>query len=51
MTEIFFLLRLKPALRKYVEDRVGPVLATRNGAHIGPVNAAVNSSASSNSHT
>ena len=51
MTEIFFLLRLKPALRKYVEDRVGPVLATRNGAHIGPVNAAVNTSASSNSHT
>ena len=36
MTEVFFLLGLKPALKKYVEDRVGPVLAARNGAPIGP---------------
>ncbi len=36
MTEVFFMLRLKPALKKYVEDRVGPVMAARNGANIGP---------------
>ena len=36
MTEVFFLLGLKPQLKKYVEDRVGPVLAARNGAPIGP---------------
>jgi uncharacterized membrane protein YGL010W len=35
MTEVFFMLRLKPALKKYVEDRVGPVMAARNGANIG----------------
>lgn len=46
MTEVFFLLRLKPALKRYVEDRVGPVMAARNGANIGPVNAPI----SSNSH-
>ena len=37
MTEVFFMLGLKPALKKYVEDRVGPTLAQRNGAPIGPV--------------
>ncbi len=36
MTEVFFALGLKAALKKYVEDRVGPVLAARNGAPIGP---------------
>ncbi len=46
MTEVFFLLRLKPALKRYVEDRVGPVMAARNGANIGPVNTPI----SSNSH-
>lgn len=29
MTEVFFLLGLKPALRQYVEARVGPVVARR----------------------
>jgi len=37
MTEVFFMLGLKTALKKYVEDRVGPTLAERNGAPIGPV--------------
>ena len=37
MTELFFMLGLKSALKKYVEDRVGPTLAARNGAPIGPV--------------
>ena len=37
MTEVFFVLGLKATLKKYVEDRVGPVLAARNGAPIGPV--------------
>lgn len=36
MTEVFFLLGLKPLLKKYVEDRVGPLLKERNGAPIGP---------------
>ena len=36
MTEVYFMLRLKMPLKKYVEDRVGPVLAARNGAAIGP---------------
>lgn len=36
MTEVFFALGLKSALKKYVEARVGPVLAARNGARIGP---------------
>ena len=36
MTEIFFMLGLKSALKKYVEARVGPELAARNGALIGP---------------
>lgn len=36
MTELFFILGLKPQLKKYVEDRVGPTLAARNGAPIGP---------------
>jgi uncharacterized membrane protein YGL010W len=36
MTEVFFLLKLKPDLQRYVEARVGPVLAQRNGAAIGP---------------
>ena len=43
MTELFFILRLKSALKKYVEDRVGPVMARRDGAAIGPANS--NSSA------
>ena len=42
MTEVFFMLRLKPALKKYVEDRVGPTLAVRNGAPIGPVGSGEN---------
>ena len=37
MTEVFFSLGLKAVLKKYVEDRVGPTLAQRNGAPIGPV--------------
>ena len=36
MTEVFFMLELKRALKTYVEDRVGPTLAARNGAPIGP---------------
>jgi len=36
MTEAFFHFGLKPELRKYVEARVGPTLAARNGATIGP---------------
>jgi uncharacterized membrane protein YGL010W len=36
VTEVFFLLGLKPDLKKYVEARVGPVLPERNGAPIGP---------------
>ncbi|MEO8102898.1 MAG: Mpo1-like protein [Betaproteobacteria bacterium] len=36
MTEVFFMLGLKAALKKYIEDRVGPTLAERNGAPIGP---------------
>lgn len=36
MTEVFFLLKLKPDLQRYVEARVGPTLAARNGAPIGP---------------
>ncbi|MEQ1516508.1 MAG: Mpo1-like protein [Usitatibacteraceae bacterium] len=38
MTELFFALGLKRELKKYVEARVGPVLAARNGAPIGPTN-------------
>ena len=37
VTEVFFALGLKRALKKYVEARVGPLLATRDGATIGPV--------------
>jgi uncharacterized membrane protein YGL010W len=36
MTEVFFLLKWKPELQRYVEARVGPTLAARNGATIGP---------------
>ena len=36
VTEVFFALGLKSALKKYVEARVGPVMAARNGAPIGP---------------
>ncbi len=36
MTEFFFLLKWKPELQRYVEARVGPTLAARNGATIGP---------------
>ena len=36
MTEVFFMLGLKPVLKKYVEDRVGPTLARRNGTPVGP---------------
>lgn len=36
MTEVFFLLKWKPELQRYVEARVGPTLAARNGAPIGP---------------
>lgn len=43
MTEFFFMLRLKPTLKKYVEDRVGPVMPARNGISIGPaVEASIN---------
>ena len=37
MTEVFFMLGLKKTLKKYVEARVGPLLAARNGAPIGPI--------------
>ena len=37
MAEVFFKLGLKRNLQTYVEDRVGPTLAARNGAPIGPV--------------
>ncbi len=40
MTEVFFMLGLKATLKKYVEDRVGPTLAARDGAPIGPGNGA-----------
>ncbi len=36
MTELFFALGLKRVLKQYVEARVGPVLAARDGAPIGP---------------
>lgn len=36
MTELFFMLGAKSQLKQYVEARVGPVLAQRNGAMIGP---------------
>lgn len=36
VTEVFFILGLKATLKKYVESRVGPLLAARNGAPIGP---------------
>jgi uncharacterized membrane protein YGL010W len=36
MTEVFFALGLKADLQMYVEARVGPVLAARDGAAIGP---------------
>ncbi len=45
MTEVFFVLGLKSTLKKYVEDRVGPVLAARNGAPIGPANSATGDAA------
>ena len=44
MTEVFFALGLKRDLKKYVEARVGPVLAARNGAPIGPVNVSADAS-------
>ena len=37
MTELFFALGLKRGLKQYVEARVGPLLAARNGAPVGPV--------------
>jgi len=40
MTELFFMLGAKAPLKKYVEDRVGPLLAARNGALIGPASRA-----------
>jgi len=40
MTELFFMLGAKAPLKKYVEDRVGPVLAARNGALVGPASQA-----------
>ncbi len=39
MTEVFFMLGLKGTLKQYVEARVGPTLAARDGAPIGPRNA------------
>jgi uncharacterized membrane protein YGL010W len=36
MTEVFFIIGLKPELKRHVEARVGPVVAERNGAPIGP---------------
>ena len=36
MTELFFTLGLKRSLKQYVEARVGPLLAARDGAPIGP---------------
>ena len=46
MTEVFFTLGLKVTLKKYVEDRVGPVLAARNGAPIGPASSPTGGAAS-----
>jgi uncharacterized membrane protein YGL010W len=40
MTEFFFMLRLKSTLKKYVEDRVGPVMARRDGAALDPASSA-----------
>ena len=34
--EAFFLLGAKPQLRRYIEDRVGPVVARRDGAPLSP---------------
>jgi uncharacterized membrane protein YGL010W len=36
MTELFFMLGKKRALQQYVEARVGPTLAARNGALLTP---------------
>ena len=36
MTELFFALGLKRGLKQYVEASVGPLLAARDGAPIGP---------------
>ena len=36
MAEIFLMLGAKASLNKYIENRVGPVLAKRDGAAIGP---------------
>jgi uncharacterized membrane protein YGL010W len=33
--EVFFILGAKPQLRRYIEERVGPTLARRDGAPIG----------------
>lgn len=44
MTEVYFMLQLKMSLKKYVEDRVGPVMAKRDGAAIGPAIAASSNS-------
>ncbi len=40
MSEVVFMLGLRPMLKKYIEDRVGPTMAARNGKPIGPVGAA-----------
>jgi uncharacterized membrane protein YGL010W len=39
MTEVFFMLGQKRRLKQYMEARVGPTLAARNGAQVGPSNA------------
>lgn len=44
MTEVFFALGMKRDLKAYVEARVGPVLAARNGAHVGPVSVSTDAS-------
>jgi uncharacterized membrane protein YGL010W len=37
MAELFFMLGLKRELRRYVEARVGPTVAARNGAPVRPL--------------
>ena len=39
MTEAFFMIGWKPELQRYVEARVGPTMAARDGAPIGPSHA------------
>jgi uncharacterized membrane protein YGL010W len=46
--EIFFHFRQKSELQRYIEARVGPVLAERNGRPIGP---AVSAASSSSAHS